>query len=108
MVDRDIPPPEDVHKGKRKYPWYEMAVGESFFVKGKTATQLAASYAQVQRKTLMRFTARKWPGGVRVWRISMIGPGMGLAAYNVLRHWDQSPIYTAIHYGKGLWGTIVG
>jgi hypothetical protein len=81
-VQTDIPPPVEAANpdyGKRKYPWYEMSVGDSFWVRGKTTAQIAASYAQVQRKTDMLFTSRRDGDGVRCWRIKTLVGALGLA-----------------------------
>ena len=102
-VDRDIPLPPEVleNVGKRKYPWYELAVGESFWVRGRTPAQMAACYAQVQRKTTMRFTARRSGPGTRCWRIiSLVGAtGLAIAFVSEYGHWAFTKLFLPAMFG---------
>lgn len=61
----EIPQP----KGNRKYPWKEMKVGDSFFLKGGGHSTIypAASYAGTRNNK--KFVVRAVEGGIRVWRI---------------------------------------
>lgn len=60
---------------RAKYPWREMAVGQSFFVKnrsgdGRRTHQHMCSVAWAAKKRLgMKFSTRRVEGGVRVWRL---------------------------------------
>src|SRR5688572_10545459 len=74
IIESHIPAP--VPAGKRIYPWHELKVGDSFWVRNRTPAVMAACYAQVQKTTKMKFMARKERFGTRVWRIALIG-GMG-------------------------------
>lgn len=74
-IDKNIPLPAGggKHSGpKRKYPFHDMAVGDSFFVPGKRTTDLSPSVTQFRNKYAPEsmFTTRAEPGGVRVWRIA--------------------------------------
>ena len=67
-VDKGIPIPK--WQQRRKYPWREMKVGDSFFVAGEKDTHRMASAANGIRKLLkMEFVTRTEKGGVRVWRV---------------------------------------
>ena len=56
---------------RNAYPFKQLRVGQSFFVKGGKITSLS-SYASHARAALpnTRFTMRTMDGGVRVWRIA--------------------------------------
>jgi len=59
--------------GKRhnRYPWTEMAVGDSFFVEeAKPTNRLFAAASYAQRVGDRQFTCRRVDGGVRVWRVA--------------------------------------
>ena len=66
-IEKGIEIPE-ARAGKRTYPWQEMEIGDSFFVKGGTYDQLnsATSYAGSRRNK--KFVVRVVPEGVRIWR----------------------------------------
>ena len=69
-IEKKLPIPKANHTGAKKYPWREMAVGDSFFVPTpvKTATMRGqASMWGIKLKG--RFTVRDVEGGVRVWRV---------------------------------------
>jgi len=70
-------PIHDVNS-KSKYPWPEMAVGDSVFIeaeKGETPTRLAATVSSSVRyhgrKTGKKFRTRVFSkeNGIRVWRV---------------------------------------
>lgn len=67
-IDKNIPIP--IMQQKRKYPWEQMAVGDSFFIAGASVTPIcnAANYAS-KRLGGWKFTSKTVDGGVRVWRI---------------------------------------
>jgi hypothetical protein len=65
-IEKNIPMP--VVKKQNKYPFAEMEVGDSFFVKGvKEATIRAYSHVQA-RKLNRTYIVRAENEGVRVWR----------------------------------------
>ena len=62
-IDKDTPFPEP----KKRYPFDEMEVGDSFFAK-RTTQQLLSSAARHQ-KDGRKFTARAENDGARIWRV---------------------------------------
>jgi hypothetical protein len=52
-----------------KYPFREMAVGDSFFYHNPRQIRVAAAMF-AKRHPGYKFTTRKVDGGIRVWRIS--------------------------------------
>jgi hypothetical protein len=70
-IEKGIPIPPDMRgmtKGKRKYPFAEMEVGDSILLEQKKASGIG-SYAQ---KCLpgAKFSTRKVEGGIRIWRLA--------------------------------------
>ena len=66
LVEKLVPLPE----GKKRYPYKEMDVGDSFFVDaGKLQVVCNANY-RASKRLGMQFIARKEVEGVRVWRVS--------------------------------------
>ena len=53
-------------KRKPKYPFQEMEMGDSFFVKNDAARASAHNFAKENK---VAFTSRKVDGGYRIWRI---------------------------------------
>lgn len=55
-----------------KYPWRTMAVGESFFAPGRTATSICGDVRKYYRPMRVRTRAVIIKGirGVRVWRVA--------------------------------------
>ena len=73
-IESDVPiPPRGAQVGGRKprYPFHEMAVGESILIKDKSTTvnRLSTRLNQILKATGKRFTQRSGPDGIRVWRI---------------------------------------
>ena len=69
VIESGIPIPEgDGRKRATKYPFDEMAVGESFEIPAtvKNPEQIAARARKLCKPKL--FTARKLNGGYRLWR----------------------------------------
>ena len=72
-VEKGIPIPE---RSNKKYPWGEMEVGDSFFIK--------CEYTRLKHQSIggsktnwkkrhnpnCKFTVRRVDGGIRAWRIS--------------------------------------
>ncbi len=67
-IDKHIPIP--ARYARAQYPWAQMKVGDSFFVEGdKKTCDAARSAARYQtKKTGERYSCRKKPNGVRIWR----------------------------------------
>ena len=61
-------PEQTKRGGKRKYPWYELEVGQSFFVPDAYSSFSALVRAQTTRMAPRKFEHRWVDGGVRVWR----------------------------------------
>lgn len=58
-VQRNVPLPKVVKtEGRRKYPFEDMAVGDMFFVPGKTKNTLTAITSTAGRKLKRKFTTR--------------------------------------------------
>jgi len=58
-----------IPSSRYKYPWQRMKIGDSFFVKGKTAQQFGGHIAHAGKHYHMTFTTRTVNGGLRVWRV---------------------------------------
>lgn len=75
-VERGIPVPKRSRRGKPRYPWDKMRVGDSFLVECpkneaiKAQNTVSSCGAAWARKHGGQFTTRAVDGGVRVWRIS--------------------------------------
>jgi hypothetical protein len=71
-VDKDFPVPASA---RRKYPWDDMGIGDSFFVAGANSTGMsnAAKGARKKRtdsRWMCRTVVENGIEGVRVWRIA--------------------------------------
>lgn len=65
-VDKNIPIPTSKYT---KYPYGEMEVGDSFFVKIERE-KIYSSSSQYGKRHNAKFSVRKEADGYRVWRIS--------------------------------------
>ena len=65
-LDKDVPLPE----ARKRYPYREMEVGDSFFVEGGGIQNICNQNYRTGKKLGKSFIARKEDGGVRVWRVS--------------------------------------
>lgn len=63
-VEKDVPVPE----ARKRYPYREMEVGDSFFVEGGGIQNVCNQNYRMGKKLGMSFIARKEAEGVRVWR----------------------------------------
>jgi hypothetical protein len=63
QIEKGVPMP-----ARNKYPFAEMAVGDSFFVAGRSATEICGNISNARKKLGFKFTTRTVEGGVRVWR----------------------------------------
>ena len=74
-VEKGVPLPLSAgQKGKNKYPWYEMEVGDSFFVPGDKRGSVHNSASGIKSRTGLCFSCsvvtENGVKGVRVWRIA--------------------------------------
>lgn len=65
-ISKDVPLPPP----RRRYPYGEMEVGESFLVGGGVLQVVCNANYRAGKRLGRKFIARKEAGGVRVWRIS--------------------------------------
>ena len=65
-VESNIPLPSERTK---RYPYKEMELGECFFVPESKIQLICNANYKAQKRTGMKFTARREGNGVRVWRI---------------------------------------
>lgn len=65
-IDKNMPIPP---RAQRKYPWGEMEIGDSFFVKGRNVKDFHAQIYMAGRRFKRKFALRKTDEGIRVWRI---------------------------------------
>ena len=64
------PAPRFIPKRKRKYPFDQMKINDSFFVPNGKVNTISVSVAQFHQKNKpKRLTCRTVEGGVRVWRV---------------------------------------
>jgi hypothetical protein len=72
-IEKNIPLPGGTGKGGalRKYhEVYEMDVGDSVFMEGKSTSDFASMRTQIARSHGKKIAIRKVEGGVRIWRIA--------------------------------------
>lgn len=73
IIEKDVVMPPRKQSGGRhaNYPFFEMAIGDSFLASEKKQQMKAALAAYTfGRKNNMRFATRKVEGGLRIWRIA--------------------------------------
>jgi hypothetical protein len=63
-LEKDVPVPES----RKRYPYREMEIGDSFFVEGGGLQNICNQNYRTGKKLGMSFIARKEVNGVRVWR----------------------------------------
>lgn len=69
VVEKNVPMPPPP-RNHRKYPWDEMEVGDSFFIKGSTSGKLStAAWAAAKTRPGWKFITRKVEGGAAIWRV---------------------------------------
>jgi hypothetical protein len=66
-IEKGIPVPR--RGTARTYPFHEMEVGDSFFVKDGNANYIGGAARQYAHHTGRKYATRKVEGGVRVWRV---------------------------------------
>jgi len=64
IIEKEVPLP----KGKVRYPYKNMTVGDSFFVVGGKLQVVCNNNYRAGKKLGFKFIARREEGGVRVWR----------------------------------------
>lgn len=69
-IEKGIPVPAKGTGRASMYPWDDMEIGDSFFVKGKKSSALSATTKRIAKTRGFKFTVRQLEGGVRVWRIA--------------------------------------
>ena len=58
------------HSGrKEKYPWSQLEVGQSFFVKDGEVRKIGGAACHAGRRNGKKFVVRVVDGGVRAWRV---------------------------------------
>jgi hypothetical protein len=69
IEDEHAIPAARQHSGRReKYPWSQLDVGQSFFVKDARLRSMTSTASHAGRRNGKKFIARAADGGVRVWR----------------------------------------
>ena len=69
-IDKHLPPPPPTEGRPRRYPFPDMAVGDSFLITDADMIKNARSAAWMYSKRHGgRFSCRKVPEGWRVWRV---------------------------------------
>ena len=70
-IEKNVPAPLHTGKGTpAKYPFAEMAVGDSFCLPADEACRLHGAAWHAGNRLGKKFTTRKTADGVRVWRIA--------------------------------------
>lgn len=67
-VEKNVPLPVFRTGQRARYPWLEMAIGDSFFVAGGKITRVAGAACYGKKKGFGTFRCKSVDGGVRVWR----------------------------------------
>jgi len=71
-IDKNVPPPDKTGRGMPKYPFGDMAVGDSVLFEDERAgsqSSPATSARQYGLRNGVKFRCRIEGSGVRVWRI---------------------------------------
>lgn len=69
IEDEHAIPAARQHNGRReKYPWSQLDVGQSFFVKDGALRSMSSTASHAGRRNKKKFIARVVDGGIRVWR----------------------------------------
>jgi hypothetical protein len=69
IEDEHAIPAARQHNGRReKYPWSQLDIGQSFFVKGGVLRSMSSTASHAGRRNGKKFIARDAEGGIRVWR----------------------------------------
>ena len=68
-IEKGVPIPEKVSGGVSKYPFSEMAVGDSLFAPGEAGARMRTAAYEFARRHGLRFMARTVENEVRIWRV---------------------------------------
>ena len=73
-IEKDIELPTTNAKGKSKYPWSKLKIGESFFIpdadlRAYGQRGLSSCAVHQNKRTGSTFTVRMVESGLRIWRI---------------------------------------
>ena len=69
-IEKNVPVPDAVRlKERRKYPWHEMEVGDSFYVPKRSINAISRAAYEASRNG-RKFRCRSVDDGVRVWRLA--------------------------------------
>lgn len=71
-IDKNIPIPPKVYRGRpSRYPFADMAIGDSFATEHTHASKISPSCAHATKTLGFKFSVRKQADGtIRVWRIA--------------------------------------
>lgn len=71
-IETGIPIPLEAAngKGRRKYPWVELEVGQSFLATGGAQKTIATGASVFSKRLGRKFRTAKVAGGTRVWRVA--------------------------------------
>ena len=67
-INTDIPMPETRRGRNRKFPFYDMSVGDSVFLPGMSLYALSGTRAYLAKKHNIKLIMQTEDNGVRVWR----------------------------------------
>ena len=69
-IEKGVEIPPRVNKNDYKYPWWKMEIGDSVFIEnGEPNSREASNSYTYGGRTGKKFSARKVPGGIRIWRV---------------------------------------
>lgn len=69
QIDDDVPMPRNARGPEPKYPFADLRIGSSFFVKDAVPHRLSSAASHWAKTTGRKFRVRTVDGGVRVWRM---------------------------------------
>ena len=70
QIETGIPIPARKREWSVKYPWHQLEIDQSFFIKGGKLKSIQSSASQQKARTGKKYTVRQIDGGVRVWRVA--------------------------------------
>lgn len=69
-IEKGVPLPSDERGRAAKYPWAEMEIGDSFFLKDGSSSSISGAASNAGKRLGFKFSTREMDDGVRVWRIA--------------------------------------
>lgn len=70
-IDRDIPVPADIGRGRRcLYPFQDMRVGDSFVAEGLSAVRAAHAWGSRHKATFASRQLERGSNQFRIWRLA--------------------------------------